>query len=125
MRFAYFSEPFNVPKLTIALTLLCVVCISLGQILFKKAAGGFAPPLTWQSVAFNGWLWASLTLYGLTTLGWVWILRQVPLHLAYPFMGLAFLIVPLLAWLILGEPLHWRTFAGGALILAGVLLASF
>ena len=54
----------------------------------------------------------------------MWILRHAPLQLAYPFMGLAFLIVPTLAWLFLGEPLHWRTLAGGALILAGVALAS-
>ena len=67
---------------------------------------------------------ASLALYGITTLGWVWILRHAPLHLAYPFMGLAFLIVPTLAWAFLGEPLHWRTLAGGVLIMAGVALAS-
>ena len=65
-----------------------------------------------------------LVLYGITTLAWVWILRSAPLHLAYPFMGLAFLIVPTLAWMLLGEPLHWRTLAGGALIMAGVALAS-
>ena len=67
---------------------------------------------------------AALALYGITTLGWVWILRHAPLHMAYPFMGLAFLIVPTLAWTFLGEPLHWRTLAGGALIMAGVALAS-
>jgi len=111
-------------KFTIALTLLCVLCISLGQILFKKAAAAFTDPMTWQALVLNSWLIASLLLYGLTTIGWVWVLKNVPLHLAYPFMGLAFLIVPLLAWLILGEPLHWKTFAGGLLILAGVALAS-
>ncbi|PJI96071.1 hypothetical protein CLU85_0809 [Acidovorax sp. 69] len=112
------------PNVTIALTLLCVLSISVGQILFKKAAGAFSAQLTWQAFVFNGWLIASLALYGLTTLGWVWILRNVPLHLAYPFMGLAFFIVPTLAWIFLGEPLHWRTLAGGALIMAGVALAS-
>ena len=77
-----------------------------------------------QDWLLNGWLIASLALYGITTLGWVWILRHAPLHLAYPFMGLAFLIVPTLAWAFLGEPLHWRTLAGGVLIMAGVALAS-
>lgn len=112
-------------KYTVALTLLCVLCISVGQILFKKAAAGFSEPMTLQSVVYNGWLIVAVALYGLTTLGWVWILRHAPLHLAYPFMGLAFLIVPTLSWLLLGEPLSWRTFAGGALILIGVAIASF
>ena len=128
----WFCSPFfhsckrlnTMSKLTVVLTLLCVLCISLGQVLFKKAASSLPSVLTWQAFAFNGWLVSSLALYGLTTLGWVWILRNVPLHLAYPFMGLAFLIVPTLAWIFLGEPLHWRTLAGGALILAGVALAA-
>ena len=38
-------------------------------------------------------------------------------------MGLAFLIVPMLAWLFLGELLYWRMLAGGALIMACVVLA--
>jgi drug/metabolite transporter (DMT)-like permease len=106
------------------LTLLCVTCISIGQLLFKKAAGALPAVPTLFDWASNIWLLASLALYGLTTIGWVWILRHAPLHLAYPFMGLAFLIVPALAWMFLGEPIHWRTFAGGALIMAGVVLAS-
>ena len=111
------------PFLT-AITVLCVLGISIGQMLFKKAAGSITDAGAWQHWVFNGWLIAALVLYGLTTLLWVWVLRHAPLHLAYPFMGLAFLIVPTLAWLFLGEPMHWRTLTGGVLIMAGVALAS-
>ena len=106
------------------ITLICVTCISIGQLLFKQAATALPANPGLMDWATNGWLIASLALYGVTTLGWVWILRHAPLHLAYPFMGLAFLIVPTLAWIFLGEPLHWRTLAGGLLILAGVALAA-
>ncbi len=112
------------PPLTLLATLLCVLCIAIGQLLFKKAALALPAQAQFMDWLFNGWLIASLLLYGVTTLGWVWILRHAPLHLAYPFMGLAFLIVPTLAWAFLGEPLHWRTLAGGVLIMAGVALAS-
>lgn len=107
-----------------ASTLACVTFISIGQLLFKKAASVLPEnpgPIDWL---FNGWLITSLVLYAITTVGWVWILRSVPLHLAYPFMGLAFVIVPTLAWYFLKEPLHWQTIAGGLLIMAGVALAS-
>ena len=62
------------------------------------------PPATLSLSGFckTGGSWR-LVLYGFTTLGWVWILRHAPLHVAYPFMGLAFLIVPTLAWLLLGN----------------------
>lgn len=106
------------------LTFLCVLGISVGQLLFKLAAHALPPHTQVLDWIMNGWLIAALVIYGLTTVGWVWILRHAPLHLAYPFMGLAFLIVPVLAWLFLGEPLHWRTLAGGALILVGLALAS-
>lgn len=105
-------------------TLLCVLGISVGQLLFKKAAGALPDPLSVLGLVQNGWLIAALVLYGVTTLGWIWVLRHVPLHLAYPFMGLAFLVVPVLAWAFLNEPLHGRTLAGGVLIMAGVALAS-
>ena len=112
------------PVLLACATIICVLCISIGQLLFKKAAATLPSVLSISALLGNGWLMASLILYALTTLGWVWILRHAPLHWAYPFMGLAFLIVPTLAWLFLGEPLHWRTLAGGVLIMAGVALAS-
>lgn len=105
-------------------TLLCVLGISIGQLWFKKAAAALPATFSLVGLLQNWWLVAALALYGVTTLGWVWVLRQAPLHLAYPFMGLAFLIVPTLAWLFLGEPMHWRTVAGGVLIMAGVALAS-
>lgn len=111
-------------KYLVAATLLCVFAIACGQLLFKKAAAAMAEPVTVQGVLTNGWLIASLALYGVTTLAWIGVLRHAPLHMAYPFMGLAFLIVPVLAWLWLKEPLHWQTLAGGALILAGVTLAA-
>lgn len=105
-------------------TLFCVFCISLGQILFKKSALSMPEIATWQSWVFNGWLIGALALYGATTLLWIWILRHASLHIAYPFMGLAFLIVPFLGRLFLNEPLRLQTLIGGLLILAGVSVAS-
>lgn len=105
-------------------TLACVLGISIGQLLFKKAAAALPAVFSLPALFHNGWLFAALALYGITTLAWIWVLRHAPLHLAYPFMGLCFLIIPTLSWLFLGEPLHWRTLAGGALILVGIALAS-
>jgi drug/metabolite transporter (DMT)-like permease len=109
----------------LALTLACVLLIAVGQILFKLAAraatGGAGLP--WD--LFNGWLLAALVVYAAATLLWVWLLKVLPLNVAYPFVGLAFVIVPLLGAWLLGEPLDWRHLAGGALIVAGVGVASW
>ena len=100
-------RPFTMPLSLGVFTLLCVLGISIGQLLFKKAAAALPETLSLMGLLLNGW-----------------ILKHAPLHVAYPFMGLAFLIVPTLAWAFLGEPLHWRTLVGGALIVAGVALAA-
>jgi drug/metabolite transporter (DMT)-like permease len=106
------------------LALLCVIGVAAGQLLFKKAATALPNSFSVFGFLLNGWLICSLILYGVTTLGWIWVLRYSPLYLAYPFMGLAFVLVPILSSIFLGEPLHWRSLAGGAVILVGVILAS-
>lgn len=106
------------------ITIGCVVGISLGQLLFKKAAMAIPATATWQNWAFNPWLIVALVLYGITTLVWIWVLRHAPLHLAYPFMGLAFVIVPCFGWLFLGESIQTPTILGGALILIGITIAA-
>lgn len=114
---------FRMPTIMIALTLLCVFGIAAGQILFKKAAMHLPATPQLLDWLLNGWLIIALILYGVTTLLWVWVLRHAPLHIAYPFMALAFVIVPLLSYYFLGEPLHIKTFIGGALIVIGVSLS--
>lgn len=106
------------------ITIACVIGISLGQMLFKKAAQSIPDASVWQAWLLNGWLLSALALYGLTTLVWIWVLRHAPLHLAYPFMGLAFLIVPCLGWLFLDEPIRGATILGGTFILMGIAIAA-
>lgn len=109
----------------LALTLASVFAIGVGQILFKMAAQqasrGSGAPLD----LLNAWLFVALAVYAVATALWVWVLKSAPLNMAYPFMGFAFIVVPLLAALFLGEPLDWRVLAGAALVGSGVAVASW
>ena len=109
----------------LALTLASVFAIGVGQVLFKLAAqsasrGSGSP---WDLL--NPWLFAALAVYAVATALWVWVLKSAPLHVAYPFMGFAFVVVPVLAAIYLGEPLDWRVLAGAALVGSGVAVASW
>ncbi|EEY50303.1 hypothetical protein VIH_002853 [Vibrio cholerae CT 5369-93] len=53
---------------------------------------------------------------------WVYALRLVPLSIAYPFMALAFIIVPVLGIIFLKEPFHWRMLVGAGLIMMGLIV---
>jgi drug/metabolite transporter (DMT)-like permease len=108
--------------------LLSVAGISAGQLLLKMAAINLRNPQAlgiWiGSYCINVYLVAGISLLGISTLLWIWVLRVLPLSVAYPFMALAFLVVPVLSHFLLGETLGWRNFAGGLLIAAGVVLVS-
>lgn len=109
--------------------LASVAGISAGQLLLKVAATRMAalPPgdgarHLWALV--NLPLVAGVAVLGASTLWWVWVLRTVPLSQAYPFMALCFVLVPLGAMFLLGEPAPGlRQLAATALIVAGVVLA--
>jgi drug/metabolite transporter (DMT)-like permease len=106
------------------LATVCVVMIAAGQLLFKLAtnamkAPGLAGLLNGRALAF---LFVALVVYGAATLAWVWVLRQAPLNRVYPFMALAFVLVPLGSRLVLGEPLAPQYWAGVALLVVGLVL---
>ncbi len=103
--------------------ILIVATISVGQILFKYSAGmSSANEQNIISVLLNPYLIAALTLYGGATLAWIYLLRQVPLNLAYPLFSLSFLFVPLLSTIIFREPFTLKMLAGSAVIVFGVYL---
>lgn len=106
------------------LIVICVLSISIGQLLFKRAAVELTVGQGLTAWVFNGWLLTAFFVYGATTLLWVWILRYVPLNVAYPFMALAFIFVPLLSSVFIGEVLSTRVFIGAAFIIIGLLITS-
>ena len=104
--------------------LICVVTISAGQLLFKQAgveiqeAGGW---LTWRVVLIVG---AAAVIYGLATLLWINLLRDIALNKAYLFMALSFVIVPVASHFVFHEPLTTGFLIGGALMVAGLFIAT-
>jgi drug/metabolite transporter (DMT)-like permease len=63
---------------------------------------------------------AALALYAVATVFWVYLLHGLALSRAYPFIALAFAIVPLMGWLLLGEALGPRYWLGLGIMLAGL-----
>ena len=103
------------------------VAIAAGQLLFKRAAMqiGSATGTGWVlDVARLPTMWLALALYGAATLLWVRILTTVPLSRAYPFMALAFVLVPAAGYLFFDENITAKYAIGTALIIAGVVVVA-
>jgi len=101
---------------------ICVVAMSMGQLLFKRAGIELQLANTWFSVRPLLFTWAAFVVSGLSMLFWISLLRHVPLSRAHPFMALSFFIVPLSSYLIFRESLSIGYAAGIALVLSGLVV---
>jgi drug/metabolite transporter (DMT)-like permease len=113
-------------RIRVVQVLLSVAGISIGQLFLKLAAINLNNPKAigiWiAGYCLNIYFIVGICMLGVSTLLWIWVLRALPLNIAYPFMALAFVIVPMLSYLLLGETMGWKGLAGSLLIIAGVVL---
>jgi drug/metabolite transporter (DMT)-like permease len=107
-----------------AFLVLYTVGTAVGQLLFKIASNeamsqdGFRPRFLFSNFSF----YVAITLYGLLTIMWVWLLSQMPLSRAYPFLALSFIFTPLFAIAAFHEKLSINYVIGLALIICGLVL---
>jgi multidrug transporter EmrE-like cation transporter len=108
--------------------LLCFpAAIASGQILFKRAAAqaGTGAGLPWLlDLARLPVMWLAIGLYAASTLLWVRILATMPLSRAYPFVALAFVLVPAAGYFFFAEPVSRWQVVGIALIVTGVVVGA-
>ena len=109
----------------IASLLLTVVALSSGQILFKMASQKLPPSLDLDSMLslLSLELISALVIYFFATIAWIYAIKDIELRVAYPFVSLGFILVPLLAHFLLGESISIRTFIGAGLIVVGLIIS--
>jgi drug/metabolite transporter (DMT)-like permease len=66
----------------------------------------------------------ALACYGASVLCWIAVLKRMPLPTAIPFVALMYVIVPVAAWRVYGDPLNLRMLGGMALVIAGVVIVA-
>jgi len=104
--------------------LACVLCIGLGQVLFKATAVAIEQSGTVFAMRPLMIFGSAFVLYSATAVGWVLLLRHVDLGKIYPFNALAFVVVPALSAYFFGERFGPTYFAGALLIGAGIMLCA-
>jgi drug/metabolite transporter (DMT)-like permease len=55
---------------------------------------------------------------------WMLAIQQTPISVAYPFMALSFVVIPVLAMLFLGESVSFGQWCGMVLIVVGISVAA-
>lgn len=113
------------------LVLVSVLLSSVAQIALKggmsspsigAASGGELNFALARAIALNPKVLFGLSLYFASAAVWLLVLARVEVSLAYPFVGLGFIVTMLLAWAIYGEVPSPGRMAGTLLICAGVVV---
>ncbi len=104
----------------ILLLLMSAFTAAGGQMLLKVGAQG-REDLTGF---LNPWVIGGLVLYGLSTLGWIYVLSFEKLTNVYAFTALTFVLVYLGAVFFLGEKISVAAVTGIVAILFGLYLIS-
>ena len=104
----------------VTLAIATIVGMTIGQVLFKLASakGGLEQILT------SSFFWVACCLYGVVTVVWVLLLREMGLARAYPIMAATYVLVPILSFVLLGERVGPFYVAGVLLIMGGIVLTA-
>ncbi|WP_380875278.1 membrane protein [Sphingomonas sp. DBB INV C78] len=98
--------------------------LGMSSVAAQQLTGGGG---NWQAIgrlAFEPRLLIGIFLYGAATLSWLYVLSRLPLSLAYPFVGLSFLLVLGLSVLVLGEAVSMQRLLGTLLVACGVVMVA-
>jgi len=105
------------------------VLVTTAELLLKKGAlGGFKLPknIAWMGVGAlaSGWTWIGILAYLLSFACWLYVLRHIPVSIAFGLINIAQVLVPLGAWMFLGERIFPMRWVGIASVLIGTVLVA-
>ena len=110
------------------------VCLSaIAQVVLKAGMSGSAvvsafardtPADVALAIMAEPLVWLGLTLYAVGAVVWLFVLAKVNVSLAYPFVGLGFLMTMVFAIAFLGEAITPVRAVGTCLVAGGVLLVA-
>src|SRR5919109_259484 len=102
---------------------LSIACVFVSELLLKRGASEVAEPesaFSWTGV--NGLasplVWWAILLIIASFISWLYVLRYIPLAIAFPLSRVVDILVPLSCWLILGEHISFRRWCGIALVIS-------
>ena len=117
---------FGNPWLQLALS---VACVLVSEFLLKRGATEVADTgSAWSWTGLNGLasplVWWAILLIIASFVSWLYVLRYIPITIAFPLSRVVDILVPLGCWIFLGElisPLRW---CGIALVVIGLALVA-
>ena len=109
------------PRLQLALSVLCVLA---SELLLKRGASETASATAWSWTGINSLasplVWWGILFVIASFLSWLYVLKYIPLTIAFPLSRVVDVLVPLSCWILLGETISARRWCGIALVVIGL-----
>lgn len=117
---------FRNPWLALAVS---VTCVTIYELLLKRGAVETANPNSaWAWTGLSGlgsiYVWIAIVFVILSLISWLYVLRYLPLSVAFPISQSVHALVPLGSWLILGENIVTLRWIGIAFVSLGLAVVA-
>jgi len=106
---------------TVSLSAFAQVALKLGTAPLKSTAGKSLPDIV-LSVAASPFIWVGLGIYGASVLAWMWVLSKTDVSVAYPFVGISFVLTAIMGAMFLHENVSPLRIGGTLLVIFGCIL---
>ncbi|HME88750.1 MAG TPA: EamA family transporter [Chthoniobacterales bacterium] len=106
-----------------------VICVLVYELLQKRGASetaNLSPIWSWTGITalVSPLVWLAMLLMIFSLLSWLYVLRYIPLSIAFPLSRVVDVLVPLSCWVILGENISARRWCGITLVIIGLMLTA-
>jgi drug/metabolite transporter (DMT)-like permease len=113
------------PRLQLGLS---VVCVLFSELLLKRGASETASAALWSWTGLNSLasplVWWGILFVIASFLSWLYVLKYIPLTIAFPLSRVVDVLVPLSCWIFLGETISARRWCGIALVVIGLAVVA-
>ena len=113
------------PRLQLALSVLCVL---FSELLLKRGASETASATPWSWTGLNSLVsplvWWGILFVIASFLSWLYVLKYIPLTIAFPLSRVVDVLVPLSCWIFLGETISVRRWCGIGLVVIGLAVVA-
>jgi drug/metabolite transporter (DMT)-like permease len=108
---------------------ISVTCVTIYELLLKRGARETAHiSETWGWTGLSGlasiYVWIAIGFVILSLITWLYVLRYLPISVAFPISQAVHVLVPLGSWLILGENIITLRWIGIAFVSLGLAVVA-
>jgi multidrug transporter EmrE-like cation transporter len=114
------------PWIQLGLNIVCVVAYELLLKVGASATADRSHPWSWTGVTSlaSPFIWWAIVIIMLDLVIWLYVLRYIPLSIAFPLSRAVDVLVPISCWLILAESISPRRWCGIALVIVGLVVVA-